>query len=269
MTISLPPIGLGTWPMRGREGTAAVISAIEKGYRLIDSAFNYENEGVVGTAVRTCGVPREELIITSKLPGRHHMGLLVVPTIEETVARMGLDHIDLYLIHWPNPSQELYVDAWKGMIEAKEAGIVKHIGVSNFLPDHIEKIEAETGVRPEVNQIELHPMFPQLDQLQWHEEKGIIVEGWSPLRRGNEATSAPAVTEVAAAHGITPAQAILAWHRAIGSLPLPKSSDPVRQSENLAAMEIELTDDEVASISALGRPDGRQADQNPEYYEEM
>lgn len=269
MALELPVIGLGTWPLRGRDGTRAVASAIEKGYRLIDSAFNYENEGVVGEAIRTSAVPREEIIVTTKLPGRHHARAKAVPTIEESVARMGLQYIDLCLIHWPNPSKDLYVEAWEGLIEARDAGLLKHIGVSNFLPEHIERIEAETGVRPEVNQLELHPLFPQLDQLPWHAERDILVEAWSPLRRGNEALDAEPVTSAAATHGITPAQAILAWHRAIGSIPLPKSADPGRQQENLDAMEIELTDDEVNAISALGRPDGRQKDQNPAYYEEM
>lgn len=267
--LTLPPIGLGTWPMKGRDATRAIAGAIEQGYRLIDSAFNYENEGAVGQAVRSSAVPRAELIVTTKLPGRHHSRSHVVPIIEESVARMGLDHIDLCLIHWPNPQRDRYVEAWQGLIDARDAGLLTHIGVSNFLPEHIDRLEAETGELPAVNQIELHPLFPQLDQFDWHRAKGILIEGWSPLRRGTEAVDAPAVRAVAAAHDITPAQAILAWHRALGSIPLPKSADPGRQAENLAAMEVELTPDEVRSISALGRPDGRQNDQDPRHYEEM
>ena len=267
--MELPKIGLGTWKLRGRSGIEAIHTALTGGYRLIDSAFNYENEGIVGEAVRTSEVPREEIIVTSKLPGRHHERDHVRYTVEESVARTGLDHIDLYLIHWPLPRIDKYVEAWQGLIECRDAGLIKHIGVSNFLPEHTERLQAQTGELPTVNQIELHPYFPQLDQLAWHAERGIAVEAWCPIARAGELLEAEPVVAAAKAHDVSPVQAILAWHAAIGSVPLPKSANVERQAQNLAAVDIALTDDEVAAITALGRPDGRIADQDPATHEEF
>ncbi|MFT4232488.1 MAG: aldo/keto reductase, partial [Leucobacter sp.] len=212
---------------------------------------------------------RGELVVTSKLPGRHHQYDAALRTIEESVYRTGLDAIDLYLVHWPNPLTGRYVEAWRALVEARERGLVRQIGVSNFLPEHLERIEAETGVRPVVNQIELHPYFPQAEAVEYHRERGIVVEAWSPVGRGNGVVEQPVLAEIAAAHGITPVQAILAWHVARGVVPLPKSADPERQRENLAAADIVLSDDEVAAITALGRPDGRLKDQDPAVYEEF
>lgn len=267
--FTLPAIGLGTYKLNGAAGAAAVRSAVEGGYRLLDSAFNYENEGAVGRGARDAGADRSSLIFTSKLPGRHHEYDAALRTIEESVFRSGLEAIDLYLIHWPNPVTGRYVEAWRALVEARERGLVGHIGVSNFLPEHLERIEAETGVRPVVNQIELHPYFPQAEAVEYHRERGIVVEAWSPVGRGNDIARQPVVGEIAAAHGITPVQAILAWHVARGVVPLPKSADPGRQRENLAAAEVVLTADEVAAITALGRPDGRLKDQDPARYEEF
>lgn len=270
--FTLPAIGLGTYKLNGIAGSEAVASAISNGYRLVDSAFNYENEGAVGRAVQGAvegGVARGKLIFTSKLPGRHHEHDAALRTIEESVYRSGLEAVDLLLIHWPNPVSGKYVEAWEALIEARERGLVRQIGVSNFLPEHLERIEASTGVRPVVNQIELHPYFPQIDALAANQELGIITEAWSPVGRGNDVTSQPVVAEIAAAHGATPIQALLAWHVARGVLPLPKSADATRQAENLAAAEIELEPAEVEAITALGRPDGRLKDQDPAVYEEF
>lgn len=267
--FTLPAIGLGTYRLNGIAGAAAVRSAVENGYRLLDSAFRYENEGAVGRGARDSGADRSSLIFTSKLPGRHHEYGAALSTIEESVFRSGLDAIDLYLVHWPNPITGRYVEAWRALVEARERGLVRHIGVSNFLPEHLERIEAETGVRPVVNQIELHPYFPQVDAVEYHREHGIITEAWSPVGRGNDVAGQPVVGEIAAAHGITPVQAILAWHVARGVVPLPKSADPGRQRENLAAAEVVLTAAEVDAITALGRPDGRLKDQDPARYEEF
>ncbi len=267
--FSLPAIGLGTYRLNGIAGAEAVAAALRGGYRLIDSAFNYENEGAVGRGVRDSGVDRSEVIVTSKLPGRRHGTDAALLTIEESVYRTGLDAIDLYLIHWPNPITGRYVEAWRGLVEARERGLVRAIGVSNFLPEHLERIEAETGVRPVVNQIECHPFFPQDEALAYHRERGIITEAWSPVGRGGEVQQHPVVARIAAAHGVTPVQAILAWHVARGAVPLPKSQDPARQRENLAAASIALSADEVAAITALGRFDGRLNDQDPAFYEEF
>ena len=267
--LVLPPIGFGTYRLNGIAGAAAVRSGIEAGYRLIDSAFNYENEGAVGRGVRDAAVDRDELIVTSKLPGRHHATDAALRAIQESVFRTGLDRIDLYLIHWPNPISGDFVAAWRALIEARERGLVRHIGVSNFLPEHLERLEAETGVRPSVNQIELHPFFPQEEQLAYHRERGIITEAWSPVGRGPIMAAEPVVQRIAAAHGISPVQAILAWHVARGAVPIPKSADPGRQAENLRAADVRLSAEEVSEITALGRPDGRLKDQDPAVYEEF
>lgn len=266
---TIPAIGLGTWPLKGQEAVTAIASALDTGYRLIDSAFNYENEGAVGAAVRASRVPRDEIVVTSKLPGRHHAHDAAVRAIEESVLRTGLDHLDLYLIHWPNPSQHLFLEAWQAMIEARERGLLRSIGTSNFLPAHIDALVAATGVAPAVNQVELHPLFPQSAQHAYDEAHGVRDEAWSPFGRGSDFLSDPTLAAVAAAHGRTPAQVILRWDVQRGVVPLPKSADPARQAQNLAVFDFELTDDEVATVTALGRPDGRLWGQDPAVYEEF
>ncbi|MGA4727686.1 aldo/keto reductase [Micromonospora taraxaci] len=266
---ALPAIGLGTYQLNGSAGVDAIGHAIRAGYRLLDSAVNYENEGAAGRAARSAGDVRDELIVTSKLPGRHHRYDEALTTIEESVFRTGLDHVDLYLIHWPNPKEDLYVQAWRALIEARERGLVRHIGLSNFLPEHIERLVAETGVAPVVNQIEVHPYFPQQEALDYHREQGILVQGWSPLGHGNDLKQHPVIVEIANAHGVSPAQTILAWHVARQVIPLPKAASPQRQAENLDVFGITLTDAQVEAITALGRPDGRLSDQDPAVYEEF
>lgn len=162
--VGLPAIGFGTYRLNGADGVEAMAMAIETGYRLLDSAFNYENEGALGASIRRAGVPREALRVISKLPGRHHRFEEAIATVEESLFRAQLDYYDLYLIHWPNPRQGLYVEAWQALIEARRRGLVRSIGVCNFLPDHLERIIRETGVVPAVNQVEMHPYFPQAEQ---------------------------------------------------------------------------------------------------------
>jgi diketogulonate reductase-like aldo/keto reductase len=266
--FALPAIGLGTYALYGDDGAAAVAGALDAGYRLVDTAFNYENEGSVGLGVAASDAPRDEIILTTKLPGRHHATVKARASIEESRSRLGLDVTDLHLIHWPNPSQDEYVQAWAALVEAQERGIVHQIGVSNFLPEHLERIERETGVCPVVNQIELHPYFPQQEQLAYHREHGILTEAWSPLGRARELMDEAVVAEVAAAHGISPAQAVLAWHVARQTVAIPKASSLEHQVSNLAAAEIVLDDAEVAAITALGRADGRLFDGDPRTHEE-
>ncbi|MEU7923817.1 aldo/keto reductase [Micromonospora sp. NPDC049801] len=266
---TLPAIGLGTYQLNGSAGVDAIGHAIRAGYRLLDSAVNYENEGAVGRAARDAGDVRDELIVTSKLPGRHHGHDAALAAIEESVFRTGLDRIDLYLIHWPNPKADRYVQAWRALIEARERGLVRHIGLSNFLPEHIDRLVAETGVAPVVNQIEVHPYFPQQEALDYHREQGILVQGWSPLGHGNDLRQHPVIAEIAAAHGVSTAQTILAWHVARQVIPLPKAASPQRQIENLDVFDVTLTTDQVEAITALGRPDGRLSDQDPAVYEEF
>ena len=267
--LELPAIGFGTYRVQGLDGLAAVGHALENGYRLIDSAVNYENEGAVGAAVRASGVPREDVVVTSKLPGRHHAYDEALTCVEESVLRMGLDYIDLYLIHWPNPSKGLYVEAWRALIEARERGLVRHIGVSNFLPGHIERLVRATGVWPAVNQVELHPYFQQARLRAYDDEHGIITEAWSPLARANELVHDPTVAQIAEAHGVSVVEAILRWHVQLGTVALPKSMSPERQRANIA-LDFELSDAEMAQIAALDNPEaGMTFEQNPHWHEEM
>ena len=267
--LELPAIGFGTYRVQGLDGLAAIGHALKNGYRLIDSAVNYENEGAVGAAVRASGVPREDVIVTSKLPGRHHAYDEALTCVEESVLRMGLDYIDLYLIHWPNPSKGLYVEAWRALIEARERGLVRHIGVSNFLPGHIERLVRATGVWPAVNQVELHPYFQQARLRAYDDEHGIITEAWSPLARANELVHDPTVAQIAEAHGVSVVEAILRWHVQLGTVALPKSMSPERQRANIA-LDFELSDAEMAQIAALDNPEaGMTFEQNPHWHEEM
>lgn len=267
--LTIPVMGLGTYLLKGNEGAKAINYAIDIGYRLIDSAYNYENEGTVGEAVRRCSVPREQLKITSKLPGRYQSYEKAVITIEESLYRANLDYYDLYLIHWPNPKQDLYVEAWQAMIDAKEKGLIRSIGVCNFLPEHIERLEKETGVKPSVNQIELHPFFNQAEQRKYHEEKNIATESWSPLTRGFKDLQIDLLQKIADQHNKTIVQIVLRWHYQLGAISIPKSASPERQLENISIFDFSLDETEMNMISELTRPDGRINNQDPAVYEEF
>lgn len=266
---TLPAVGLGTYALRGIPGAAAMADALRAGYRLLDSAVNYENEGAVGNAVRMSGVPREEIRVTSKLPGRHHKKPNVTWAIEESLLRSGLDYLDLYLIHWPNPSQKLFVEAWEGMIEARERGLVRSIGVSNFLPEHLDELIAKTGVTPSVNQIELHPYFNQPEQRAADKARGILTQAWTPIGKGTALLSEAPVVAAAQKHGRTPAQVVLRWHVQNGVLPIPKSANAARQAENLDVAGFALDDGDMAAINALTRANGRLFDGDPRTHEEF
>mgnify|MGYP000999948346 CR=1 FL=1 len=267
--LRIPLIGFGTYELNGERGVTSIKAAVDAGYRLIDSAFNYENEGAVGKAVRECSVPREKLLITSKLPGRHHAYNEALQTIEESLYRAGLDYYDLYLIHWPNPKTDRYVDAWQAMLEAKKRGLIRSAGVCNFLPEHLERLEKETGVLPSVNQIELHPYFNQEEARNWNTAHGILTEAWSPLGRGNEILTNEVIQEIAAAHTKTVSQVILRWHIQMGTLPIPKAASLQHQVENISIFDFALTEDEIAAICRLTRSDGRLNNQDPSSYEEF
>ncbi len=266
---TLPAVGLGTYALRGIPGAAAMADALRAGYRLLDSAVNYENEGAVGNAVRMSGVPREEIRVTSKLPGRHHKKPNVTWAIEESLLRSGLDYLDLYLIHWPNPSQKLFVEAWEGMIEARERGLVRSIGVANFLPEHLDELIAKTGVTPSVNQIELHPYFNQPEQRAADKARGILTQAWTPIGKGTALLSEAPVVAAAQKHGRTPAQVVLRWHVQNGVLPIPKSANAARQAENLDVAGFALDDGDMAAINALTRANGRLFDGDPRTHEEF
>ncbi len=267
--LKLPSVGFGTYKLNGSQGMEAIKQAVEIGYRLLDSAFNYENEGAVGAAVRQCGVPRQELIVASKLPGRHHRFHEAIATVEESLYRAGLDYYDLYLIHWPNPKENLYVEAWQAMIEAKKRGLVRSIGVCNFLPHHLERIIRETGVTPSVDQVELYPFFNQAEQRKWNREHGIVTESWSPLGRANSILQNETIAAIAKAHRKTITQIVLRWHVQLGAVPIPKATSKAHQIENLNIFDFALTDAEMEKINALTRPNGRTANQDPDIYEEF
>ncbi|WP_414500560.1 aldo/keto reductase [Zymobacter sp. IVIA_12111.31 C1] len=266
---TLPAVGFGTYTLNGTQGVDDMVKAIHNGYRLLDSAFNYENEGAVGRAVAQCGVAREELRVVSKLPGRHHAYDEAIATVEESLYRAGLDYFDLYLIHWPNPIQNHYVEAWRAMIEVQKRGLVRSIGVCNFLPEHLQRLIDETGVTPSINQIELHPYFPQAEQRAWDTAHGIVTESWSPLGRASAVLQDPTLKVIADRHGKSIPQIILRWHTQLGAIPIPKASSDARQIENLSLFDFTLTDDDMAKIATLARPDGRIADQDPARYEEF
>ncbi len=265
----IPAIGFGTYPLDGDEAVTAVASALEAGYRLLDTAVNYGNEESVGEGLRRSGVPREDVRVTSKLPGRHHGYDDAIGSVRESLQRLGLEYLDLHLIHWPNPSVGKYGDAWRALVDLQKEGLIRTVGVSNFTDEHLRRIIDETGVTPAVNQLELHPRFPQEQMRRVNEELGIQTEAWSPLGKRNAPYDEPAVAQPAERLGVTPGQVVLRWHVQIGSLPIPKSGNPERQRENLDVFDFELTDDEVAAITALGEPDGRLFGGDPDTHEEM
>lgn len=247
---TIPAVGLGTWPLDDDAAGEAVAGALGLGYRLVDTALNYGNETGTGRGIARSGVPREDVFVTTKVPGRHHGYEKTLASFEESRRNLGLAYVDLYLIHWPLPRVDLYVDTWRALIRLREDGLVRSIGVSNFTAEQLARLEEETGVLPAVNQIEMHPRLPQEELRAVHAAQGIVTESWSPLGRGRDLLADPAVVAAAEAHGVTPGQAVLRWHTQLGAVPIPKSADPGRQRENLDLFGFELTPDEVARISA-------------------
>lgn len=262
---TLPAIGFGTYPLDDAQARGAIVSAAEVGYRLVDSAVNYGNEAGVGAGVRDTGI-REQLVVTTKVPGRDHGYDETLRSLDGSLERLGLDRVDLYLIHWPNPSVDRYVDTWRAMIAARDAGKVRSIGVSNFTEAHLRRLADETGVLPAVNQVEMHPYFPQDGLRAFHDEHGIVTEAWSPLGRRSDLLDNDTLAGLARDKGVSVTRLVLAWHRALGSVPLPKAASREHQAENLDVAGIELTDDEVAAVSALER--GRIGG-DPDHHEEM
>ena len=196
----IPLLGFGTYKLRGAMGVNAITSALNNGYRLLDSAYNYENEGTVGQALKQTNLSRQDIFITSKLPGRYQEIKHAIPAIQESLYRAGLDYYDLYLIHWPNPKEDHYLEAWEALIQAQKFGLVKSIGVCNFLPEHLERLINEAGVIPAVNQIELHPYWSQSNQRAYDQEHNILTQAWSPLGRASSLLSDPLLSKIAQAH---------------------------------------------------------------------
>lgn len=265
----LDQVGFGTYKLNDMQGAHAISNAIQLGYHVLDTAYNYENEGAVGRAIQLSGAQRQNLFVTSKLPGRYQSYDDVLVTIQESLFRSGLDYFDLYLIHWPNPKQRLYVETWKAMIAAQKAGLIKSIGVCNFLPEHLETLKEETGVLPEVNQIECHPYFNQNELIQYHQNHQILTQAWSPLGRDNGVMKEPTIVDIGKKHQKSPAQVILRWHLQKGVMPIPKATSSARQLENKSIFDFELSQEDMNQIDALTREDGRRKNQDPAVYEEF
>ena len=251
----VPAVGLGTWPMDDSEAEIVVAEAIGRGYRLVDTAFAYGNEAGVGAGVRTSGVPREDIFVTTKFNAHSHSVEGVEQAWAEAARKSGLDYFDLMLIHWPNPWQGTYVEAWKGLVALQAAGKVKHIGVSSFLQEHLDPIIEATGVVPVLNQMQVNPRYQQVDARAYNDSLGIHTQAWSPLGQGTGLLEIPVVGEVAEKNGITRGQLILAWAIQQGMSVVPKSSDPVRQVQNLQAAAIRLSDEDMAALTAIDVPE--------------
>jgi 2,5-diketo-D-gluconate reductase A len=257
----IPQLGLGTSPMGDDEAERVVADALAAGYRLIDTAEAYGNEVGVGAGIRASGVPRAELFVTTKFNKRWHGKDLAQQAYEGSIDRLGLDYLDLLLIHWPNPGQDRYVQAWDGMVQLLESSRVRAIGTSNFTPAHLDRIITETSVVPDVNQIQLDPTATRVDARAYHFAQGIVTESYSPLGgQGAKVLTEPVVVRIAEETGRTPAQVVLRWHVELGLVAVPRSSDPERLRQNLDVFDFQLTEDQVAALSGLDRGEGAVTD---------
>jgi 2,5-diketo-D-gluconate reductase A len=255
----MPVLGLGTSPMDDDDTARAVEHALRLGYRLVDTAENYGNEVGVGRGIRAAGVSRDDVFLTTKFNRKWHSLAGPRQALEASLERLGLDYVDLLLIHWPNPDQGTYVDAWRGVADLLDAGVVRAIGTSNFKASHLQRLLDETGVVPDVNQIQLSPHITRTDRRDFHAAHGIVTESWSPLGNGGDLLAEPTVQSLAEAHDRTPAQVVLRWHLQHGLVPIPKSGSPDRLAQNLAVFDFQLAAGEMAVLDALDRgEDGAQ-----------
>ncbi|MFE7972616.1 aldo/keto reductase [Streptomyces shenzhenensis] len=249
--VEMPQLGLGVWQVPDDEAERAVATALEAGYRSIDTAALYGNEAGTGRAVAASGLPREDIFVTTKLGNGDQGYDATLRAFDASLAKLGLDYLDLYLIHWPLPARGTYVDSYKAFEKLYSDGRVRAIGVSNFLPEHLERLIAETSVIPAVNQIELHPHLQQHAAREYHAEQGIATEAWSPLGQGKGLLEVPAIVAIAQKHNRTPAQVVLRWHVQLGTVVIPKSVTPSRISENIEVFDFSLDTEDLAAISAL------------------
>ncbi|WP_312018623.1 aldo/keto reductase [Streptomyces sp. I05A-00742] len=252
--VRMPQLGYGVWQVPDDEATAAVTNALEAGYRSIDTAAVYQNEEGTGKAIAASGIAREDLFVTTKLWNSASETWTrdnVLREFDASLSRLGLDHVDLYLLHWPRPMREDYVTILRAFAEIAESGRARAVGVSNFQPEHLKRVLEETPVVPAVNQVELHPYHQQAALRAFHADHGIVTEAWSPLGQGKELLGDPVVTRVAAKHGRTPAQTVLRWHLQLGHVAIPKSVTPERIRENIDVFGFELDGEDMAAFSAL------------------
>ncbi|CAK7030565.1 aldo/keto reductase [Kerstersia gyiorum] len=252
----IPQLGLGVWRTPDDQAGPAVEAALAAGYRHIDTAAVYENETGVGAGIRAAGLPRRQLFITTKLWNPDQGYDSTLKAFDASLARLGLDDIDLYLIHWPSPARGLYLESWRAMRRLHEEGRVRSIGVSNFAAEHLERLIQDSGVVPVLNQIELHPRFQQRTLRDFHARHGIATQSWSPLGQGTLLDD-PVITAIGRKHGRTPAQVIIRWHLDNGLIAIPKSVTPSRIAENFNVFSFRLDADDRSAIAALDTPDGR------------
>ncbi|WP_127360858.1 aldo/keto reductase [Actinacidiphila soli] len=249
--VQMPQLGFGVWQVPDDEARAAVKTALEAGYRSIDTAAIYANEKGTGQAIADAGLPRDELFVTTKLWNAEHGYDSTLRAFDASLERLGLEYVDLYLIHWPVPSRALYLDTWRAFEKLYADGRTKAIGVSNFPVAQLQEVLDEGSVVPAVNQIELHPNLPQAELRAFHAAHGIATEAWSPLGSGRGLLEDPALAAIATKHGETPAQVVLRWHIQIGDIVIPKSVTPSRIRENIDVFDFELDADDLAAIDAL------------------
>jgi 2,5-diketo-D-gluconate reductase A len=249
--VEMPALGFGTSPMGDGQAEGAVTEAIRAGYRLVDTAENYRNEGGVGRGIRASGVDRDEIFVTTKFNKRWHGEAEARQAFANSAERLGLDHIDLLLIHWPNPRKDRYVEAWRGLLRLLEDSKVRAVGVSNFKSAHLDRLLDETGVAPHVNQIELDPTHSRPEQRAYHAAHGIVTESWSPIGAGGDLLAEPAIVDLARRRSRTPAQIVLRWHVQLGLIPIPKTSKPERMAENIDVFDFELSEGEMDELAAL------------------
>ncbi|WP_210491650.1 aldo/keto reductase [Patulibacter sp. SYSU D01012] len=250
--IEMPQLGFGVFQVPDDETEAAVTAALQAGYRSIDTAAIYGNEAGVGAAIAKSGIPRDELFVTTKLWNSEQGHDSTLRAAEESLRKLGLDHVDLYLIHWPTPDRDRYVETWKAFEQLQKDGKTRAIGVSNFQPAHLERLFAESHVVPDVNQVELHPYLTQAPLRAFHAEHGIATEAWSPIAQG-AVLDDPTIAAIAERLGRTTAQVVLRWHLQIGNVVIPKSVTPERIRQNIEVFDFELTAEDVLAIDALDR----------------
>lgn len=248
--VDMQQLGFGVWQVPDGEAASVVRTAIETGYRSIDTAMIYKNETGTGAAIRDCGVPRSELFVTTKLWNDAHADPRAA--IEASLERLGLEQVDLYLIHWPTQTDS-YVEAWRQLAALRDEGLTRAIGVCNFKEHHLQRILDDTGVIPAINQVELHPYLQQASLRRFHIQNGITTEAWSPIGQGKDLLADPVITRIAEAHGRSPAQIVIRWHLQIDNVVIPKSVTPSRIRENFAVHDFELDLAEIEAIESLDR----------------